>query len=232
MKRIDFLKPCKGMNFKSKLRVTKPLTKIISLVCIVMLCVVFQGCEKEELVISQDYGLCNVKQVAMSELPEGVTPLIINSKEEFENTIYQLNNLEVKTTKSTYDEVILSEENGKLVFNVSITKLEEPDKIRLKSGNEGPDILDVGAENVGGLDVLIHLAYTEIGGSIVVTSTESSSSFWLSWFQTSGNAAFINSNSNIEYHVRGDVVAYIFFESLYEVSRDNYSIDGNINLNL
>lgn len=48
MKRIDFLKPYKGMNFKSKTRVTKPLAKIISLVCIVILSAVFQGCEKED----------------------------------------------------------------------------------------------------------------------------------------------------------------------------------------
>ncbi len=37
------------MNFKSKLRVTKPLAKIISLVSIIMLISVFQGCEKEDI---------------------------------------------------------------------------------------------------------------------------------------------------------------------------------------
>ncbi len=37
------------MNFKSKLRVTKPLSTIICLMSIATLSIVFQGCEKEEL---------------------------------------------------------------------------------------------------------------------------------------------------------------------------------------
>ena len=37
------------MNFKSKLRVTKPLATIISLVSIFILSAVFQGCKKEEI---------------------------------------------------------------------------------------------------------------------------------------------------------------------------------------
>lgn len=220
------------MNFKSKLRVTKPLAKIISLISIVILSVVFQGCENEEIDIHKDYGLCNVKQIPMSEMPNGVNPLVINSREEFENIIYQLNNLEIRTTNGTSNKII-SKGYGKLVIGVSINKLEKPNITRLKSGTLEVGIIDVEANNVGGLSVLIHLAYPNIGGAITVTSTESSSTWFLGWAQTAGVASFTNNNQNIEYSVRGDVIAYVFYEaSLFEIDRKNYSIDGNINMNL
>ncbi|WP_320167763.1 hypothetical protein [Mangrovibacterium marinum] len=220
------------MSFKSKLRSTKSFATIFSLISITVFSLILQSCEKEELDIPQDYGLCNVKQIPMSELPEGVNPLVVNSREEFENIIYQLNNLDVKTDNSTSNEII-SKEYGELAVGVSFKKLEISNIPRLKSGTMETGIIDVQADNVGGLSVLIHLAYTNIGGAITVTSTESSSTWFLGWEQTAGVASFVNGNNNIQYSVRGDVIAYILFEaSLFEVSRTNYSIDGNINLSL
>ncbi len=48
------------MNFKSKLRVTKSLARIICLMSITILGIVFQGCEKEELLPSQYYEFLEV----------------------------------------------------------------------------------------------------------------------------------------------------------------------------
>ncbi len=53
----DLLKHCKVMNFISKLRGTKPLVIIISLVSVFILSVVFQGCEKSEFEDKMDYKL-------------------------------------------------------------------------------------------------------------------------------------------------------------------------------
>lgn len=223
------------MNFKSKLRAIKLYAYFIGLMNVVVLSIVFQGCEEEELDtlnIPQDYGFCNVKQIPMSELPDGVEPLKIYSKDEFENIIYQLNHLEVNTAKGTPGKII-SKKDGELVVGVFINKLENLNIPRLKTRSSETGIIDIEAENVGGLSVLIHLAYTYIGGSITVTSTESSSSWFLGWEQTAGVASFVNNNNNIQYSVRGDVITYILFEtSLFEVSRTNYIIDGNINLRI
>jgi hypothetical protein len=223
------------VNFKSKLRATKSYVYFIGLINVVVLSIIFQGCEKEELDIldiPQENGLCNVKQIPMSELPEGIEPLKVDSRKEFENIIYHLNHLEVKTTNDTPDKII-SEKKSELVVGIFFKKLETLNIPRLKTRSIETGIIDTEAENVGGLSVLIHLAYTYIGGSITVTSTESSSSWFLGWQQTAGVASFVNNNNNIQYSVRGDVITYVLFESsLFEVSRTNYSIDGNINLRI
>ncbi len=168
----------------------------------------------------------------MSELPNGIEPLKVHSQEEFDNIIYQLNNLDINVKNDTTNKIIL-EKGGEIVVDVFTNKLENLNIPRLKTRSleSGSGIIDTEAENVGGLSVLIHLAYTYIGSSITVTSTESSSSWFLGWKQTAGVASFANNNNNIQYSVRGDVITYVLFESsLFEVSRTNYSISGNINL--
>jgi|GEM_PF-4836719 len=108
------------MNFKSKLRATKSYVYFIGLINVVVLSIIFQGCEKEELDIldiPQENGLCNVKQIPMSELPEGIEPLKVHSRKEFENIIYHLNHLEVKATNDTPDKII-SEKKSELVVGI------------------------------------------------------------------------------------------------------------------
>jgi len=202
--------------------------RIFSYVVFALLVVVFQGCENEDICESQDYGFCDVRKIEYSELPDGVKPIVVNSKEEFDNLISQLNQLKVTTTDNNANEII-SNIDGELVIGVTVKKFEEFNTVRLKSTGAESGIVDVEAPYVGGLSVLIHLAYSSIGGSITVTSTESSSTFFLGWEQTAATASW-GSNNRINYSVRGDVVTYVLFEtSLFEISRTNYKIEGYVN---
>ncbi len=227
---IDLVKLCKSM--RNKLSVLRSISSILCVVSILTFSLIIQGCEKDEFNIPTNYGLCNVEKIEANQLPEGVKPLEVKSKEEFNTIVSQLNSLEVNTTGNNLNEIV-SIKDGELVIGITVRKFEKLNSGRLKSGTIESGIIDVNAPNVGGLSVLVHLAYSNIGGEITVTSTESSNSLFLAWAQTAGTASWGNSNKRINFSVRGDVIGYILFEaSFFEVSRTNYKIDGYANLNV
>jgi hypothetical protein len=71
------------MNLKSKLRVTKPLATIISLVSIIILSIVFQRCETEELVFKEDYLDVELEQETLSESDFEILKLAQERMDEF-----------------------------------------------------------------------------------------------------------------------------------------------------
>ncbi|PCH70289.1 MAG: hypothetical protein COC06_05220 [Bacteroidales bacterium] len=71
------------MNLKSKLRVTKPLAKIISLVSIIILGFVYQGCEKEELFSQGTYLDVEMTQGVLSESDMEIYKQAVERMDEF-----------------------------------------------------------------------------------------------------------------------------------------------------
>lgn len=211
-------------QYKRKMKnILKKQWIILSLLSVIELGM--SGCQEDfsdPIDLSGQLELCAVKQIAFEELPDGVEPLILTSVEELELLVEQMNNLE------EVSESLLVSCKGAEVVTPNAINLG---LVRLKSSGVESGIIDRESKNVGGISVLIHLAYEHVGGAITVTSTESSSSWIRSWNQTAGMASFINGNTAIQYSVRGDVITYALIEtSLFEVSRTNYKIEGNFKL--
>lgn len=142
------------MNFKSKLRVTKPLATIISIVCIALLGFIFQGCEKEDIYYEEEivysseengfhlYNNSVFPSSIRSKLTDSDFELLCNLSEEY--GVYFLDPGEYNLTEfkkiNSYDEL-------QKIMNVSLTYAEptiETDRRlnrldiktpRLKSGN-------------------------------------------------------------------------------------------------
>ncbi len=126
MKRIDLLKPYKGMNFKSKLRVTKLLAKVISLVSIIMLSTVFQGCEKEELFFQGDYLDVDMTQEVLSESDLEVYNQAQKRMDEF----VEVENNTYTTTLKSGISINISEE----LFSFFMNKMEESNLLIKQKG--------------------------------------------------------------------------------------------------
>jgi hypothetical protein len=197
------LKKMKSNSFK-KISMTTIAIAILVAGCLMT------GCQKDEAIDLSDPVF---EKIALSDVPEGITPMKFSSDHE---AIAYINELKAKrAAEKNYFVITTYTSRGSIIPALAP---------RLKSSMESAtDNIDVSGWWVQSLNV--YISFSDIGGNVTITSSLSGFTLGAGWEQKS--YSYYWSGSTLYYTVSGDEIIYLIINGLLEIYRDTETISGS-----
>ncbi len=159
---------------------------------------------------NEDYG--PFTPIPLSEIPDGVTPILCNSLEEAKEVLNTI--LEKRAS-----------ENELFCHLGEVPVLEKFPLIKTKAESH----TELNPDYWWHCHLDVYFTYPYIGGPITVHSTMGGFTFTVGWEQTAGTSAKWNGNQ-IEYTITGNELYYIVVEGIGQVYSNPVTFSGTYNV--
>lgn len=145
-----------------------------------------------------------IKSINEDALPKGVVPLQLQTKDELNDLLKEIENIQCNITTNKKPIIKSRSESGPGSFS--------------------------SVHYYGDYDILVVFAWEEKGGELQVATTNASSWYFSAWEQTTAVAAW-DGMHRIRYDITGIIKIYVLVElELFEISRIPVTMNGYVNI--